>query len=172
VRKWGWAAAAGLAACAAFPPKVELQSRARGFRAQSAAVAALTGAPEKDPAVSRALARAARSAGLRAVSLEEADGVLAGTEISLDSLSDPRTLAQLRKATGADIAVFLGVDPAGVSAQLTVIDTLSGDAVLRAIIRPRGKTMTPEEAAQAASGPLSTLSGRGVAARFDEIPVP
>jgi len=174
VRQWGWAAAcaAGLAACAAFPPKIELQSRARGFRAQSAAVAARTGQPERDATVSRELARAAQSAGLRAVSLDEADGVLAGTAISLDSLTDPRVLAQLRRSTGADVAVFLGVDPEGRSAQLTAIDTLSGDTVLRAIIRPRGKSFSAEAAAEAAAGPLSTLSGRAVAPRLDEIPVP
>jgi len=176
VRRSTWiaAAAAALAGCAALPPKLVILSRSRAFRAQAVAVAALTGDDARDPEVSRALARAAEGAGLRASSLEEADAVLAGAAISLDTVSDPRTLAQIRRSTGADAVVLLSFDPGLASAQLSVLDAQTGDAVLRATIKPRGAALSGyDEAAQAAGSALSALTGRpAAAARLDDIPVP
>jgi hypothetical protein len=167
------AAAAALAACAGLPPKLVILSRSKAFRAQTVAVAALTGDEAKDPQVSRALVKAAEGVGLRAYSLEEADQVLAGAAISLDTVSDPRTLAQIRRSTGADAVVLLSFEAGLSGASLSVLDAQTGDSVMRASIAPRAEKLDGyEETAQSAGSALSALTGRSAAARLDDIPVP
>jgi hypothetical protein len=162
-----------LAACAGLPPKTEILQRTDGFKARTVAVAVLTGDEGANVKAGRALEDAARRAGLTAVSLLEDDAGLAGTALSLDSLSDPRVLAQVRAATGADAVVLLTYEPGEASARIDALDAQSGDAVLRATVTPRGAPFTgAAQAAAAASGALSTLAGRPLAERLDDLPVP
>jgi hypothetical protein len=167
------AAAAALSACVGLPPKTDILERTEGFKAQTVAVAALTGDDRGDVAAAHALADAARGAGLHASSLEDAEAGLAGTAISLDTLSDPRLLAQIRAATGADAVVLLTWQAGGASARLDALDAQSGDSVLRATLTPRGAPFADAKAAaRAAEGALSTLAGRPPQAHLDDLPVP
>jgi hypothetical protein len=167
------AAAAALAACAGLPPRTEILAKTDGFKAQAVAVAALTGDERGDVLAARALADAARRAGLRATSLQDPEAGLAGTAISLDTLSDPRLLAQVRAATGADAVVLLTYEAGGASIRLDALDAQSGDSVLRATLTPRGAPFADAPAAaRAAESVLATLAGRPAAARLDDLPTP
>lgn len=164
--------AAALAGCALLPPKTVILSRAESFRAQTAGVAALSGVQGRDFEVSRALVRAAQSAGLKAFSLWETD-VLPGAVISADVLSDPRVLADLRRTSGADVVVLLTLEPDWSAATLTAVDTRTGDTALRAALKPSGRAFAgAEAAAQAAVPALSLISAAPPSTRIEDLPVP
>lgn len=155
------------------PPKTDILARNTSFKARVVAVAALTGGGREDALAARALVDAARRAGLTATSLDESDAGLAGTPISLDALSDPRVLAQVRAATGADAVVLLTYEPGGASARIDALDAASGDSVLRATLTPRsGVFSDAPDAARSAFAALATLAGRPPTARLDDIPEP
>lgn len=165
--------AAALSACAALPPRTDILARNAGFKARVVAVAVLAGGGREEALAARALADAARRAGLKATSLDESDAGLAGTPMSLDALSDPRVLAQVRAATGADAVVLLTYEAGGAPARLDALDAATGDSVLRATLTPRAGAFTgAAEAARAAFAALATLAGRPPTARLDDIPEP
>lgn|GEM_PF-1814801 len=164
-------AAAALCACAGLPPKTDIRERSKGFKAQSVAVAALTGDERGDVAAARALADAARRAGMTARSLQDPEAGLAGTAFSLDVLSDPRLLAQIRATTGADAVVLLTYQPGGREARFDALDARSGDSVMRAVITPRGAPFAnAAQAADAARAALTALAGKTESLRVDDIP--
>lgn len=169
------------AACAAGSGRVETHSQAPSFRARGLAIAAARGARGKGPELARALSARLEAGGLRAAALEESDSVLAGSALGLDVASNPRVLAEIRSATGADAVVFLSLDPAWKALDVAVLDLATGEPVLRAAARPRGDAFaTADEVAAAAAEALSGLSPErakaAAAARADggisEIPVP
>jgi hypothetical protein len=168
-----------LSACALGTGRVEILSQAPSFRAKVLAIAATRGAGPKGVELSRALARRLEAGGIRTAALEESDSVLAGSALGLDVASDPRVLAEIRRATGADGIVFLTLDPNWRALDVSVLDAVTGDAVLRATARPSGEAFeTAEDAAAAAAEALSGLAPerRKAAAaalnKSDEIPVP
>jgi len=171
VRPVLWSAAA-VAGCAMLPPRTEILSRSPSFKAQTVVVAAFGADPAADPEVSRALAAAARSAGLRALPLEAMSAALPGAVVSPDVLCDPRTLTELRRSSGVDAVVLVALDPSGTSARLTALDARTGDAVLRATLRPRGESFTgAAQIAQAAAAAIAELSS-APPARLEDLPVP
>lgn len=176
---WLAAAAAALSACAFGSDRVETLSQAPSFRAKVLAIAATRGAGAKGVELSRALARRLQAGGIRAAALEESDSVLAGSALGLDAASDPRVLAEIRRATGADGIVFMSLDPNWRTLDVSVLDAETGDVVLRAAARPSGEAFeSADDAAAAAAEALSGLAPerRKAAAaargRTDEIPVP
>jgi len=180
VRFFPLAAAALVTACALGSGRVETHAMAPSFRAKTLAIApARGGGPAKGEELVHALSQRLRAGGIRAASLEEADSVLAGSALGLDAAADPRVMAEIRRATEADGVVFLSVDPAWRSLDISVLDAVTGDAVLRATARPNGDAFeSPEEAASAAAEALSGLAAekhRAAAAateKTDEIPLP
>ncbi len=174
------AAAAVLSACAMMGSgRVETMSQAPSFRAKVLTIAQTRGGGAKGVELSRALVKRLRSGGIRASSLEEADSVLAGSALGLDATADPRVLAEIRRATEADGIVFLSLDPAWRTLDISVLDASTGDVVLRAAARPSGKAFeSPDEAAAAAAEALSALAPerhRAAAAareKTDELPLP
>lgn len=150
------------------------------FRARRVVLGAVRGARGKGVEISRALVARLGAEGLEAVSLEESDSVLAGSEVSLDAAMNPRLLAEIRRATDADALIFLSLDPAWRSLEISALDAGTGDAVLRAAAHPRGDAFADaDEIAVAASHPLSALSSARRAPRasaaddpLDEIPLP
>ena len=174
------AAALVLSACAGGSGRVETTSKELAFRAKVLAIGAVRGAGgAKALALSRELARRLQAGGIRTVSLEESDSVLAGSVLSLDVAADPRVLDEVRRATGADGIVFLTLDPGWKTLDVAVLDAATGEAVLRATARPRGDAFaSPEEAASAAAEALSALAPdrqRAAAAakeQTDDLPVP
>ncbi|HEX4047047.1 MAG TPA: hypothetical protein VH309_04410 [Elusimicrobiota bacterium] len=178
--RFSWlAAAAALSACALVSGNVETLSRAPSFRAKVLAIAATRGAGAKGPALAAELARRLAAGGIRAPSLEDADSVLAGTAMSLDIAADPRVLAEIRRATGADGVVFLSLDPDWRSLDVSVLDAVTGDVVLRATAHPEGKSFeTIDAAASAAAEALSGLAqddAKAAAAATDktgDLPLP
>jgi hypothetical protein len=153
------AAAAALSACALGSGRVETTSQAPSFRAKVLAIAAARGAGPKGAALGRALAARLQAGGIRAAALEESDSVLAGAALGLDVASDPRVLAEIRRATEADGIVFLSLDPNWRTLDVSVLDAETGDVVLRATARPAGDAFeSPDEAAAAAAEALSALA--------------
>jgi hypothetical protein len=170
-----------LSACAAGSGRVETSSRAPSFRARTLAIAAARDGRGKSVDLARELTRRLEAGGFRAAALEDSDSVLAGSALGLDMASDPRVLAEVRRATGADAIVFLTLDPGWRSLDVAVLDLATGEPVLRAAARPRGESFaSPDEAAEAAAEALASLSPdrarASAAARAgdgaDEIPVP
>jgi hypothetical protein len=148
-----------LSACAAGSPRVSTASSAQSFRAKTVALASVVGAGAKGAEVARALAARLESGGMRASSLEEADSVLAGSALGLDIASDPRVLAEVRRATGADAIVFLTLDSGWRNLEISALDLATGEPVLRAKARPSGPNFeTPDEIASAAAESLSFMS--------------
>lgn len=180
VRLLPLAAAALVSACALGSGRVETHAMAPSFRAKVLAIApARAGGAAKGEELVRALIKRLDAGGIRAASLEDADSVLAGSALGLDAAADPRVLAEIRRATEADGVVFLSMDPAWRSLDVSVLDAVTGDAVLRATARPGGEAFeSPEEAAAAAAEALSGLAAErhraAAAAREtgDEIPLP
>ena len=173
------AAAAVLSACAMGSGRVETLSSAPSFRAKVLAIAKPRGGGAKGVELARALGKRLQAGGIRAPSLEEADSVLAGSALGLDIASDPRVLAEIRRATEADGIVFLTLDPSWRSLDVSVLDASTGDVVLRATARPSGEAFeSADEAAAAAAEALSGLAPerhRAAAAareQTDELPIP
>ena len=170
-----------LSACAAGTGRVNTASSAPSFRAKSVAVASVRGGRSKGVDVARALASRLERGGMRSAALEESDSVLAGSALGLEIASDPRVLAEVRRATGADAIVFLTLDPGWRSLDVSALDLATGDPVLRATVRPKGDAFqTPDEVAAAAAEALSglspghkrQLSAGATGDALDEIPVP
>jgi hypothetical protein len=180
VRLLPLAAAALASACALGSDRVETHALAPSFRAKVLAIApARAGGAAKGEELVHSLVKRLSSGGIRAASLEESDSVLAGSALGLDAAADPRVLAEIRRATEADGVVFLSVDPSWRSLDVSVLDAVTGDAVLRATARPRGEAFaSPEEAAGAAAEALAGLAPekhRAAAAareQTDELPIP
>lgn len=169
-----------LAACAPVSGRFEVMSRAPSFRVKSVAIAAVRGARGKSAEVARRLAAKLAESGIRAEALDESDSVLAGSALGLETAMNPRLLAEIRSATGADAVVFVSMDPTWRSLDASALDIRTGEPVLRASGRPRGEEFSgPEEAAEVAARALETLSTRPrrpdptrVDDGLDEIPVP
>ncbi|HXS99937.1 MAG TPA: hypothetical protein VN915_04640 [Elusimicrobiota bacterium] len=169
-----------LSACALGSDRVETHAMAPSFRAKTLAIAPPRGASAaKGEELVHALAKRLGAGGIRAPALEEADSVLAGSALGLDAAADPRVMAEIRRATEADGVVFLSLDPSWRSLDVSVLDAVTGDAVLRATARPSGEAFeSPDEAAAAAAEALSGLAPerrRAAAAaseKTDEIPLP
>lgn len=173
-----------LCACAPGSGRVETHSQAPSFRAKTLAVAPVRGAGSRGSDVARALVARLEAGGFKASALEESDSVLAGTALGLDIASNPRVLAEIRDATGADAVVFVTLDPAARSMDVAALDLASGEPVLRATARPGGDAFAlPNEAAGAAAEALSALAPERVKAKaaaaardegggLDDIPVP
>lgn len=184
MRAWGVVAAAALAAACAFggSGRVETLSQAPSFRAGTLAVAQVRGARGKSLEISRDLARRLQAGGMRAAPLEDADSVLAGSALALDVAASASVLAEIRRATGADGVVFLTLDPAWKSLDVSVLDARTGDSVLRAAAHPAGEAFeSAEDVSASAAEALSALAPQraraAAAARessdgSDEIPVP
>jgi hypothetical protein len=174
-----FAAALLLGACAAGSGRVETLSQAPSFRAKALAIATVRGGRESGPAIAREAARLLTAGGLPTSVLEDSDSVLAGSALGLDVAGNPRVLAEIRRATGADAVVFLALDPSWRTLDAAALDLATGDPVLRATARPRGDAFaSAREAAAAAAEALSSLAperARAAAAArdgIDEIPVP
>ncbi len=168
-----------LGACASGSGRVETLSQAPSFRATALAVAPARGTGPLRARLARALTSRLQAGGLRAVDLESSDSVLAGSALGLDVASDPRVLAEIRRATGADAVVFVTADPGWASLDVQVLSAETGDPVLRAVARPRGSAFEDvDEAAAAAAEAVSALSAEHVRVKAaaaelgDEIPVP
>jgi hypothetical protein len=167
-------------ACAPGSGRVRIQSQSPSFHAGTIAIAATRGASAKSVPLAHDLARRLLLAGMRAVPLEEADSVLAGSALTLEGAADPSVLAEIRQTTGAEAVAFLTLAPGWRALEIAVLSTDTGDAVLRATARPRGDAFaTPEDAAAAAAEALAALApdrARGAAAVLensgDDIPVP
>lgn len=173
------ATAALVSACALGSGRIETTSQAPSFHAKVLAIAQTSGGGAKGAELTRSLVKRLTAGGIRAASLEEADSVLAGSALGLDIASDPRVLAEIRRATEADGIVFLSLDPGWRSLDVAVLDAVTGDVVLRATARPSGTAFgSPDEAAGAAAEALSGLAPerrRAAAAareRTDELPLP
>lgn len=167
-----------LAACAR-SERAGDPSRSSSFRARTMAVAATRGSRGKGVEISRELVYRLEASGVKASALEASDSVLAGAALGLDAAANPRVLDEVRRATGADALVFLALDPAWRGLEISVLDTRTGDAVLRSAAHPRGDVFaSPGEIAQAAARALAPLtaerrpprarSGEGL----EEIPFP
>lgn len=173
-------ALAALAACSPVSGRFEVMSRAPSFRVKSVAIAAVRGARGQSAAIARRLAAKLGEAGIRAEALDESDSVLAGSALGLETAVNPRLLAEIRSATGADAVIFVSLDPTWRSLDASAVDARSGDAVLRASGRPRGEAFKDaEEAAEVAARALEALSSRPrrpdptrVDDGLEEIPVP
>ncbi len=172
---------AAFGACASFAPgrRVEVLSRAPSFRARALAIATTRGAQGGGARFADALARRLQEGGLRAVALEDSDSVLAGSALGLDVAANPRVLAEIKRATGADAIVFAAFDPGRTGLAVTVLDATSGEAVLRAAARPRGAAFASMDEAAAAAAraliPLSRDRPRAAAAAdpsYGDLPMP
>ncbi|MBI5247383.1 MAG: hypothetical protein HY923_09385 [Elusimicrobia bacterium] len=159
----------------------DVLSNSPSFRAKSVALAATRGARGKAFEISRELSKRLEAQGLPASALEESDSVLAGSAVELEAASNPRLLAEIRRATGADAVVFLSLDPFWRTLDVSALDTRTGDAVLRSAARPRGDAFeSPAEIAAAAAralAPLAAVRRAPKASRpdeppLDEIPLP
>ena len=156
---WLAVTAAALSACALGSGRVETTSQAPSFKAKVLAIAATRGAGPKGVEIARDLSRRLQAGGIRAPALEESDSVLAGSALSLEIASDPRVLAEIRRATEADGIVFLSLDPNWRTLEVSVVDSVTGDLVLRATARPAGEAFeTADDAAAAAAEALSGLA--------------
>ena len=169
-----------LTACVS-PERNDAISNAPSFRAKAVAVAATRGARGKGVEISRALVKRLEALGLRASALEESDSVLAGSALGLETAMNPRLLAEIREATGADAVAFLTLDPSWRSLEVSALDTRTGDAVLRAVANPRADAFAnSQEVADAAARVLGALAAERRAPRatrpdeppLDEIPLP
>lgn len=159
------AAALLLAACSS-PEREGALSRAPSFRARTAAVAATRGAKGKGVEISRALVRRLEDLGLAASALEESDSVLAGAAVGLEAAMNPRLLDEIRRATGADAVVFLSLDPAWKTLEISALDARTGDAVLRSAAHARGDSFSgASEIAEAAARALAPLASERRAPR-------
>jgi hypothetical protein len=170
-----------LCACAALSggDRIEVLAKAPSFRARALAIATTRGARGHGAEFSSALAARLREGGIRATALEDSDSVLAGAALGLDVAANPRVLAEIRRATGADGVVFATFDPEWRTLDVAVLDATSGDPVLRATARPRGASFASAgEAASAAARALTALSrdpARAAAAaddRYGDLPMP
>ena len=168
------------AACSPVSGRFEVMSRAPSFRVKSAAIAAVRGGRGKSAEIARLLASRLSQAGIRAEALDESDSVLAGSALGLETALNPRLLAEIRDATGADAVIFVSLDPDWRSLDASALDCRTGEPVLRASGRPRGEAFSgPAEAAEVAARALDSLSAgprRPDPTRVDdgleEIPVP
>ena len=145
------------------------------------ALAATRGARGKAVDISRELTARLAAQGLPASALEESDSVLAGAAVELEAAANPRLLAEIRRATGADAVVFLSLDPFWRTLDISALDARTGDAVMRVAARPRGDAFaTPAEIAAAAARALAPLAAERRAPKasrpdeppLDEIPLP
>ncbi|MFI5347219.1 MAG: hypothetical protein ACHQ51_12670 [Elusimicrobiota bacterium] len=169
-----------IAACAPGSSRVSTASSSPSFRAKTVAVASVRGGRNKGVDVARALAARLESDGIHAAALEESDSVLAGSALGMDIASDPRVLAEVRRATGADAIAFLTLAPGWRSLEIVALDLATGEPVLRSTARPKGAAFeTADEVAAAAAGALSFMAPRRARAAaapsgdaLDEIPVP
>ncbi|OGS41523.1 MAG: hypothetical protein A2506_06500 [Elusimicrobia bacterium RIFOXYD12_FULL_66_9] len=165
-----------LAACSS--DRVETFSRAPAFRATVLAVAGVRGARGKGGEIVQGLASMLGSSGMRCVDLQESDSVLAGSVLSLDAVSNPRLMAEVRRATEADGLAFISMDTSWRFLEIVVLDVRNGEPVLKAEGRPRGEAFaTPQEASAVAAEILGVLSQHARRAALatdslDEIPVP
>lgn len=172
------AAAVVLSACALSPVRVEVQSLEPFFKAHVAAIGAVHGVEgNMDERVIRKLIPRLRALGIKAVSLQDSDSVLAGSSLGLDVAGDPRVLAEVRRATSADTVVILTLAPGGRSLDVVALDAAGGDAMLRAAARPKtGTLVSVDDIAAAAAQALSAVApGRRAAAareKAQELPPP
>lgn len=173
------AAAVLFCSCSPVSGRFETLSAAPSFRAKSVAVAAARGARGRGVEIGRALVARLEASGLAASALEESDSVLAGSALGLETARSPRVLDEIRRATGADAVVFVSLDPDWRSLDVSALDARTGDAVLRAAVKPRGPRFSgPPEIADAAARALAALSAdrkprpSKVDDDVDEIPVP
>ncbi len=154
-------------------------SRAPSFRARTLAVAGLRGAQGTSGEMIRLLISQLEPSGIRCVDLKSSDSVLAGAALNLQAAVDPHLLAEVRRATEAEGLVFLNLDSSGRFIEVIVLDLRTGEPVLKAEGRPRGKAFaTVEESAAIAAEALGVLSQNRRKATVrasdstDEIPVP
>lgn len=165
-------------ACVPGTGRVEVLSKAPSFRARSVAVAGVRGARGNGIEVARAMSAALSASGVRATLLEETDSVLAGSAVELGQAVNPGLVAEIRRATEADAIVFAALDPAWRSLEVSVLDSRSGEPILRATASPVGDVFADAaEAGRAAAEALAELSAIRPAQRprgeeTDEIPVP
>lgn len=171
------ALAVALCACALGSARVEVLSREPSFRARTAALVSVGGIGDRGDKIASLLAKRLKSYGIKAVPIRSVDSVIAGSTLDLDVAGDPRVLAEIRRATGADSVVFVNVAPDARSLETTVLNARSGEAVLQARARPRGASFgSNDEIAAAAAQSLSSVAlGRRAAAerdRAEELPPP
>ena len=171
--------AVALGACALQRSRVETISRTRGARVKVFAIATVAGEGPLRAQLPRKLIERLSAGGARAVDLTEADSVVAGSVLGLETASNPRVLEEIRRVTGGEVVVFLAAAPDWQMIDVQVVRTSSGDSILHAAVRPRGMTfVTSDEAASAvalALAPISPDSARlnGAALTdIDEIPEP
>ena len=124
----------------------------------------------------RALAAALNESRFDAVAAADADSVVSSAELGLSGAS-PGTLAELRRATGAEAVVFATVAPDGASLELAVLETRNGDVLRRVRVRSRGERFaSAREAAVAGAAALAPLAkgkrGKASAPELDELPPP
>lgn len=169
-----------LASCSS-AERADTLSGSPSFRARTVAVAAVRGSRGKGVEISRALVKRLEAEGLSASPLEESDSVLAGSAVGLEAAANPRLLAEIRRATGADAVVFLSLDPSWRTLEISALDARTGDAVLRTAAHPRGEAFSeaPEiaEAGARALAPLAAQRRKAGPSRpdepgADELPLP
>lgn len=166
-----------LTACTAGGGRVEVLSRSPSKAITRLAVGGLSG-PDSlggEP-LSRALAAALASGPFEATAASDADTVMSSAELGISGAS-PGMLAELRRATGAEAVVFGAVSGDGRSLELSVLDTRTGDLLLRARAHAAGERFaTAREAAVAGAAALAPLAkgrrGRAVTPEADELPPP
>ncbi|MDE2510849.1 MAG: hypothetical protein KGL74_06985, partial [Elusimicrobia bacterium] len=123
-------AAAFAAACAPGSGRVTTSSQAPSTRVKALAIATVRGAGGRGPDVARALAKRLEAGGFRATALEDSDSVLAGSVLDLDVAANPRVLAEIARATGADAVVFLTMDDGWKTLDVAVLNLAGGDPLL------------------------------------------
>ncbi len=112
--------------------------------------------------VARALVKRLQAGGARTSVLEEADSVLAGSALGLGSWPT-RVLAEVRRATKADGIVFLSLDQDCGSLDISVLDAVTGDAVLRAAARPQRRCLRVPRRGRGRGGRGAGEPGAGAA---------
>jgi hypothetical protein len=151
-----------LCSCALLSGRVEVLSRESSYHARVLAIAPASGVKRADAAaLARALARRLGSDKIEAVALDESDSVLAGGALTMDMAADPSVRSEVARATKADGIVFLAVEADWRALDVSVIGAATGDIVLHAVARPRGKAFSsPAAAAAGAANALAPLAFR------------
>lgn len=147
------------ASCTGPSGRIQTLTRAPSYRAKSFAIVSVRDPKGFGDEIIRSLTLRLETAGQRGRTLDGADSVLAGTPLSLGVAVDPRILDEIRNATGAEAVVFVAMDADWTALDLAAIDTGSGQTVLRAQGRPKGKVfLSPDEAGITAAEALAALS--------------
>ncbi len=159
--------------------RVETISQARGARAKVFAIAPIVGEGYIRAQLPRKLTERLDAGGMLGVDLMEADSVVAGSSLGLETASNPRVLEEIKRVTGGDVVVFLAAVADWRQIDVQVITTSSGDSILHATVRPHGTSFrTADEAASAVVHALAAITADGARMRaaastdVDEIPEP